>query len=119
GSRRFHGYLRARSHHDEDLDLSADQVQAELEPQALPPGDFTYPLYPLFRMPQVDGNHCQLLPSGADTYTDMFRAISAARHSVCVQFYILRDDRTGQQLAELLCDKARQRSEEHTSELQS
>lgn len=108
GSRRFHGYVRARRHHNENLDLIADQVQAELEPHALPPGQLTYPLYPLFRMPQTAGNQCQLLTSGADTYTEIFRDIAAARHSVCVQFYILRDDRTGQQLAELLCDKARQ-----------
>src|SRR5690606_19581634 len=108
GSRRFHGYLRARSHHDEALDPIAGQVQAELEPQALPPGDFTYPLYPPLRMPPVEGHHGQPLTSGADTSPQISRAIAAAEHSVCVQFYILRDDRTGQQLADLLCNKARQ-----------
>lgn len=106
GSRRFHGYLRARRHNNKALDLIADQVQAELEPLALPPSTLTYPLYPLFRMPQVGGNDCRLLTSGHDTYERMFCALNAAKHSICVQFYILRDDTTGQQLASILIRKA-------------
>lgn len=36
GSRRFHGYLRARRHGDHSLSFIADQVQAGLEHFALP-----------------------------------------------------------------------------------
>src|SRR5690554_8230584 len=60
GSRRFHGYVPAHPHHNEKLDLIADQAQAEPEPHAPPSGQLTYPLHPLFRMPQTAVNHCQL-----------------------------------------------------------
>lgn len=108
GSRRFHGYLKARRHGHQALDNIADQVLQALQHQRLPATEFTRPLYTLFRLPLTRGNRCHLLTSGADTYTALFRAIAAAEQSVCVQFYILRSDHTGQQLADLLCSKARQ-----------
>jgi len=107
GSRRFHGYLRARRHGDHSLSFIADQVQNGLEPFALDPGTLTQPLYPLFRLPQIGGNQCRLLTDGESTYTTMFQRIAAAQRYVCVQFYILRDDDTGQKLADLLCERAR------------
>lgn len=108
GTRRFHGYVRARRHDDEPLNFIAEQLQNELEPLSLPPDSLTAPLYPLFRIPQIQGNACTLLTTGADTYVRIFRTIAEARQSVCVQFYILRDDNTGAQLADLLCNKARE-----------
>ena len=107
GSRRFHGYLRARRHGDHSLSFIADQVQAGLEHFALPPGHLTRPLYPLFRLPQIAGNQCRLLTDGETTFSTMFRRIAEARRYICVQFYILRDDDTGQELARLLCQQAR------------
>jgi len=48
------------------------------------------------------GNCLTLLRSGSDFFTELFDAITTARHTLCLEFYIVRDDRTGQQLAETL-----------------
>jgi len=47
-------------------------------------------------------NSLTLLHSGSDFFTELFDAIAAARHILCLEFYIVRDDRTGQQLTEAL-----------------
>lgn len=106
GSRRFHGYLRARRHGDHKLSFIAGQLQESLQPVSQPPDDVTTPLYNLFRLPLVRGNQCRLLTDGQQTYNAMFRRIEAAKSYLCVQFYILREDRIGLELASRLITSA-------------
>lgn len=106
GSRRFHGYVRARRHGHQQLDKLLSQVLQQLKPWFSPNTPISAPLLPLFRLPLLNGNQVQLLSSGPCFYDSMFAAIEAASQSVCVQFYILRSDNTGQKLAELLIRKA-------------
>lgn len=107
GSRRFHGYLRARKHDHEDLNRCADLAQKALAPWVQQRCEITAPFYTLFKVPLVSGNSWQLLTSGKDFYSSMFEDIAAAKDYVCVQFYILRADNSGQHLADALCEKAR------------
>ncbi|WP_430462095.1 cardiolipin synthase [Thalassolituus sp. LLYu03] len=108
GTRRLRGYRRARQHGDNRLSFIADEAQAALGQHCVSSNAVTRPFSNLFRLPALSGNDCRLLTCGNDVYDAMFSDIASARHYLCVQFYILRDDNTGQRLADLLCDKARE-----------
>lgn len=57
--------------------------------------------------PFLAGNRPTLLIDGEATFESIFAGIAAAKHYVVVQFYIIRDDRLGQQLADVLIERAR------------
>lgn len=48
------------------------------------------------------GNRVVLLRSGKDFFADLFAAIEAATTFICLEFYIIRADQTGRQLAAIL-----------------
>jgi cardiolipin synthase len=48
------------------------------------------------------GNDLTLLRSGGEFFSALFAAIEQAEHSLFLEFYIIKADRTGQHLAELL-----------------
>ncbi len=50
-------------------------------------------------MPFEPGNRLRLLIDGEATFDAICAAIDAARHYVCLQFYIIRDDDTGRRVA--------------------
>lgn len=55
--------------------------------------------------PLTTGNNVKLLEDGPATYRAMFQAIDAARDHVNMETYILDDDATGQQFAQVLLRK--------------
>lgn len=57
--------------------------------------------------PFLAGNKPTLLVDGEATFASIFEGIAKAEHYVLVQFYIIRDDRLGQQLADVLIERAR------------
>lgn len=59
-------------------------------------------------LPFLKGNDVELLIDGKATFDSIFAGIDAAEHYLLVQFYIVRDDKLGQQLAERLIAKAKQ-----------
>ncbi|QQR40841.1 cardiolipin synthase [Devosia rhizoryzae] len=59
-------------------------------------------------LPFLKGNDVQLLIDGAATFDSIFAGIDEAKEYLLVQFYIVRDDDLGRQLAERLIAKARQ-----------
>ncbi|WEJ57196.1 cardiolipin synthase [Devosia sp. FJ2-5-3] len=59
-------------------------------------------------LPFLHGNDVELLIDGKATFDSIFEGIEAAQEYLLVQFYIVRDDELGQQLAERLIAKARQ-----------
>ena len=56
---------------------------------------------------QVRGNSARLLADGPTAFQAWFEAIEAAERYVHLENYIIRDDRTGRRLRDLLCDRAR------------
>lgn len=48
------------------------------------------------------GNRVHLFNSGAEIIAAMLQSFSAARHSICAEFYIIRNDRTGRAFADAL-----------------
>ncbi|MBI4837562.1 MAG: hypothetical protein HY806_00085 [Nitrospirae bacterium] len=59
-------------------------------------------------IPFTADNYVRLLKSGAETFQTIFDSVSTARHFICIEFYIFRDDDTGRKLADLLKEKSRQ-----------
>lgn len=108
GSRKFHGYRLARRRGDDRLNALGHQIRHSLMPFASRANTITQPLYNFFRLPMTHGNQCQLLINGEQTFAAMEQAIQQAQHSICVQFYIVRNDDTGQRLANALIEKAQQ-----------
>jgi cardiolipin synthase A/B len=53
-----------------------------------------------------DGNRVIQLVSGAETFPAMLRAIAAAKRSVCLETYIIEDDKTGARFAAALIERA-------------
>lgn len=62
----------------------------------------------LAKMPFLTGNQAELLIDGKQTFNSIFEGIRQAKDYVLVQFYIVRDDTLGQQLQQLLIEKAQQ-----------
>jgi cardiolipin synthase len=54
----------------------------------------------------LSGNRLRLLIDGAETFDEILAAISAARESVYVQFYIVRNDELGNKLLETMALRA-------------
>ena len=48
------------------------------------------------------GNRVVLLRSGSDFFVDLFAALEQAKTLICLEFYIIRADQTGRQLAAIL-----------------
>lgn len=60
----------------------------------------------IYGQPFIDGNRLELLWRGAKAFKAITAAVRAARETICLQFYIYRNDETGTALAELLKQKA-------------
>jgi cardiolipin synthase len=58
-------------------------------------------------LPFLKGNDVEILIDGKATFDSIFAGIDAAEEYLLVQFYIVRDDRLGQELAERLIAKAK------------
>ena len=57
-------------------------------------------------VPFLSGNDVELLVDGRATFDSIFAGIAAAKSYLLVQFYIVRDDALGQELAERLIERA-------------
>lgn len=51
----------------------------------------------------TQGNRLSLLRTGPEFFTDLYAALETATSSICLEFYIVREDATGRRLAECLC----------------
>ena len=105
GRRKFRGYVTARR----TAEIEAHQITAvadTLHPDrsmrsARELGQMRV-LETLADMPFTKGNDARLLIDGRATFDAIFAAIDEARHYVLVQFYIIRDDGLGTELAKRL-----------------
>jgi cardiolipin synthase len=61
----------------------------------------------LTRIPFTKDNQVALLIDGKATYDSMVEAINSASKFIYIQFYIVRDDNTGQRIRDALISKAR------------
>lgn len=99
GQSRFSGYELADAAKDNPLGRLKRAVRHAMEPHrcAFPRefSDLTRLVEKLSQLPATAGNRLELLVDGQETFTAIFEAIRAARHSVLAQFYIIHDDDLG------------------------
>lgn len=55
---------------------------------------------------ETDGNLVELLSDGERFFASLFASLRAAEHSICLECYIIRDDATGRELADILVEAA-------------
>lgn len=111
GRSRFQGYVIGRREDDSELFTELQDRMSLVHPfrVTLPPEDRKVEaIERLAKMPMVTGNEVELLIDGKATFRSIFDGIEAARESVLVQFYIVRDDDIGRELQTLLMRKARE-----------
>ncbi|TAL25891.1 MAG: hypothetical protein EPN94_04430 [Nitrospirae bacterium] len=70
---------------------------------------FTRPeIEKLYGLSFTDGNKVQLLWKGKELFKMIFDSVAKAKKLICLEFYIFRNDETGNELARLLKKKARE-----------
>jgi cardiolipin synthase len=108
GRRKFRGYRKARRLGNTPIQRLAGTLQHSVQqylPASPPPADVT--LERIAQMPFTHGNDVKLLIDGDMTFAELFDALREARDYILLEYYIVRDDMLGEQLGELLINKAR------------
>jgi len=54
------------------------------------------------------GNQCKILNDGAETFREIFAAIKSAKHHIHLEYYIIDDDKIGNQVKDLLIAKSKE-----------
>lgn len=110
GHNRFFGYISMRR----EMRQTVARVTGEISRNA--PADLTRlegrrsiatAFEQLCEHKVLSGNAAKLLIDGEATFAEIFAAIESAQHYILVQFYTIRDDELGRDLARRLSDRAR------------
>jgi len=111
GRTKFSGYVRARRGNDAELRKLAADMHDRLRGYAvdLPAEDvFERAAEELGGLPFTRGNELELLIDGQDTFRRLFEEIAGAKETICVNFYIVKNDKVGGKFQQALIEKARQ-----------
>lgn len=111
GRSKFSGYVRARRGNDAELRKLAADMHERLQGYAveLPQEDvFERAAGELGGLPFTRGNELELLIDGHETFDRLFAEIAAARDYICVNFFIVKNDKIGGKFQRALIDKARE-----------
>lgn len=112
GRNKFHGYVEAHRSADSAYQKIIQQLDREIyQWQIDPPRRFASLAKlteALDRFPFTCGNSTKLLINGKQTFPAILSAIESATDYILIQFYIVRDDRVGEQFKQALIDKAKQ-----------
>ena len=111
GRRKFRGYALAKRHSHLEIDEVAHDLLRNFpafgaESSSNDPRLIA--LEQLTTLPFCSGNECQFLINGKAAFNEIFTRIDAATDYILLEFYIIRDDQIGKDLAELLIKKAQQ-----------
>jgi cardiolipin synthase len=60
----------------------------------------------VYRIPFTEGNHVTLLCKDKELFRNILDYVNKAQELICLEFYIFRNDETGNELAEILKQKA-------------
>lgn len=111
GRRKFRGYAKAqRSDNPEILSLAANlqQQHRDFHTHRSDSDPRLHALATLSALPFSSSNSSKLLIDGVAAFNYIFDKIELAERYILLEFYIVRDDAMGQELAELLIRKAQQ-----------
>lgn len=110
GRSKFAGYVRARRGNDAELRRLAANMYERLSEYAveLPEEDvFERAAGELGGLPFTRGNGLELLIDGEATFERIFAEIAGAKEYICVNFYIVKNDRVGVKFQRALIERAR------------
>lgn len=105
GRRKFRGYAKAKRIGKRSLGVPRDALKKATPTQL---ESYQLALERIAQTPFTQGNHCELLIDGVQTFAALFAAIDRAQHYILLEYYIVRDDILGQQLADRLLKKIQQ-----------
>ncbi|GAU09249.1 cardiolipin synthase [Desulfoplanes formicivorans] len=111
GRNKFNGYVRLRTSRDRAVHHMREQLATQARSEGYIDeglGQQWKTLVRLSDMPVMRHNKCELLINGEMTFGAMFTAMEQATDYILVQFFIIKDDELGRQLADILMAKARQ-----------
>lgn len=107
GRRRFTGYVHARRAKDQRFRAITEDMAKHLNQFELEPDDaFGRAAKILSGLPFTRGNRIELLIDGEQTFNSIFEAIGQCQDYLLVNFFILKDDETGQRFKEALIERA-------------
>lgn len=109
GRNRFEGYLEQRDFVEALSRRLLPRSSAAAETHALSASPNT-PLYTslvkLARVPLTHGNKVELLIDGQATFDSIAAGLQRAQRYILFQFYIIRDDKLGRRLGDMLIERA-------------
>jgi cardiolipin synthase len=111
GRNKFNGYVRLRTSRDRAVHHMLEQLATQARQEGYIDEDLGQQWQALVRlsdMPVMRHNACDLLVNGEMTFGAMFAAMEQATSYILVQFFIIKDDQLGRQLADILMARARQ-----------
>lgn len=111
GRNKFFGYIKKRQFIDSQSKELIEEIRNTIRFDVTTPSklDLLKPL--LHKTDQqsfTDDNDVELLIDGEATYNSMLDAIEKAQHYILFQFYIFRNDKTGDKFIDLLCKKSKE-----------
>ena len=108
GHRRFAGNVRSRRVDNQKLREVSEDMHLRLRKHQLTVKNaFARGAEILGGLPFTRGNELKLLIDGKEAYKAGFDAIGSAREYVLVNFYMVKNDRVGNRLKEVLIERAR------------
>ncbi len=112
GRNKFRGYIESlragntQSYNQTDRTLKKMERYAPLPDEAQEGSEVDHVYAHLAGMPFTGSNAADLLINGRATFNAMFSQINSAKQYLLLEFFIVRDDRIGKQLQELLIKKS-------------
>lgn len=109
GRRRFRGYAVAKREDAREFHRQANRLGlsfSDFDAQDSDNDPRLVALPQLASLPFTGGNSARLLIDGNAAFADIFEQIRQAKEYILLEFYIVRDDEIGRELAELLLSKA-------------
>jgi cardiolipin synthase len=110
GRTRFAGHIGGRREKDERLGRLARSMHERLRALEvdIPEDDaFERAARMLGGLPFTRGNRLRVLIDGEETFERIFEVIRDARHYLCVNFFIVKNDRIGTRFQQALIERAR------------
>lgn len=109
GRSKFGGYVRARRGNDVELRRIAGDMAKSLRKFAidLPEEDlFERAAEELGGLPFTRGNDLKLLIDGKETFEELFAAMERATDYICINFFIVKNDKVGKKFQRAMIEKA-------------
>jgi cardiolipin synthase len=110
GRNKFAGYVRARRGNDVELRKLAKDMSQSLKKFAIDhPAEnfFERCSEELGGLPFTGGNRLNLLINGDETFEEIFAALNRAEKYICVNFFIVKNDKIGKKFQQSLMARAR------------